>query len=210
MNLPDGVTEAQVLDTIKKVCKRLAHKFKFAYHTAEDIEQDGTIIALKSLEKWDGVRPLENFLYRCVHNGLFNNKRKKFTRPDKPCPTCPFYDPHCAKSYSECTEFNDKNNCELYTNWINRNTAKKNVIQPIDITNIRDENEDNMKTADTVVTAEQNELWKLIDKHLDIKLRGDYIKIKSGVKIPKHRRSKVEAAILAIVQEHCNEWSQEG
>lgn len=210
MKLPNGVSEADLLGTIEKVCKNLSHKFKFGSYTAQDMQQEGTIIAIKSLDKWDGVRPLENFLYSCVHNGLFNFKRNNYQRPDKPCLTCPFYDPHCIKSKNECSEYADRAECELYTKWIQRNSTKKNIVQPIDISNIHDEHEDNMKLQDHSESVENNELWELIDKHLDIKLRADYVRIKNGVKVPKQRRTKVEEAIIEIMREHHGDWSQEG
>ncbi len=192
----------EVLETIDRVCKRLSHKFKFGYHSPEDMKQEATIIALEKLHKWDGVRPLENFLYRCVYNGLFNFKRDNYQRPDKPCLTCPLYQVGVG---SECAKYDDKMECEPYSKWFNKNSNKKNIIQPIDITNIRDEQEENMRADDEGDTAENKELWALIDKHLDITLRADYIKMRNGVKIPKNKRTKVEQAILEIVKERYDE-----
>jgi len=202
MKIPDGLNEQDVLTVIDKVCTRLAYKFKFGSHSVEDIKQEGAIIALESLSKWDGKRPLENFLYTCVHNGLFNFKRNNFQRPDKPCLTCPLYRPNEPK---DCSKYDDKMECELYIKWYNRNNNKKNIVQPVDIDNVRDEYEENMSLADATEIIEHKEVWTIIDRYLDIELRADLIKIKSGVKVPKQRRRAVESAITEILKEHINE-----
>jgi hypothetical protein len=203
MKIPDGLTEQEVLDTIESVAKRLAPKFKFGYHDIEDIKQEAFICAAEKLDndKYDGKRPLENWLYVCIHNHLFNNKRNKFARPDKPCHTCPFYDKNCDKSTNQCTEFANKMDCALYYNWSIRNDSKKNIMQPTDIMNIADEHEKNMKIDDQIDKVELDELWALIDCKLDIKLRADYIRLRSNIKIPKQRRLLVEAAVLEITRD---------
>ncbi len=202
MEFPEELTEQQFLDTVKVVARRLSSKFRFGYNSIEDIEQQSVIHAYKSLKKWDRVRPLENFLYRCIHNLLYNDKRNQVGRPDKPCLTCPLYDPHCNKSTSQCEDFENKNDCEMYASWVKRNDSKKNIMQPIDIYNVRDEHEENMKTGDHIDELERQELWTIIDKHLDTKLRADYIKLRHNIKIPKQRRLQIERAILDITKEH--------
>ena len=203
MKIPPGLKEQEVIDVIETISKRLAYKFIFGYHTPEDMKQQASIAAWESLEKWDGKRPLENFLYVCAHHALFNFKRKHYHRPDKPCLTCPLYD---LSLPSQCQEFNNKQECELYSAWDARNSVKKNIVQPTDISNITDENEENMSLPDTVGSVEEQEIWNLIDKHLDVKLRSDYIKIKNGIKVPKPRRLKVESAILEIMREYHDDW----
>ena len=34
-----------------------------------------------------------------------------------------------------CTEFSNRNDCELYNTWYTRNNAKKNIMKPVDIEN---------------------------------------------------------------------------
>ena len=62
MKVPKGMTEDQVLQTIQKVVRRVAHKYKFAYYDYDDICQEGFLIAIEGLERYDGHRPLESFL----------------------------------------------------------------------------------------------------------------------------------------------------
>ena len=103
--LQNNVTEEEFLQVLENISKRLAHKFKFGYHTYEDMKQQAAIFALEGLEKYDNSRPLENFLWTHVRDRLFNYKRDNFQRPDKPCLTCPFYDPMNKQSFNQCAKF---------------------------------------------------------------------------------------------------------
>ena len=77
-------------------------------------------------------------------------------------------------------------------------------MKPTDIYNIHDEKEDNMKIQDHTETIEKQEVWNLIDKHLDIKYRADYIKIRNNIKIPKQRRLEIEQEIIKIIKRFYN------
>jgi len=203
MKIPEGMTEQQVLAVIDNVANRLANKFKFGYHEADDMKQEARIVALEKLESYDGKRPLENFLYVCVHNGLYNIKRNKFARPDKPCLDCPLYDPNCLTSDNQCNAFSDKHECVPYLNWVSRNESKKNLMRPIEISNVSDENEKNMRTNNSVL--EQlcgEELIDMIDKYLPPEYREDFIKLRHQIKIPKARRIRIEQAVIEIMNEH--------
>lgn len=202
MNIPEGMTEQQLVDIIDVVADRLAYKFKFGYHGTDDMKQEAKLLAIKVLnkDKWDGVRPLENFLYTCVHNLLYNNKRDNFERLDKPCLGCPLYDKQCLKSESQCEKYEEKLECDLFAAWITRNESKKNIMKPIDIGGVQDNGEKNMRSSDHTEHIETKEVWELIDKHLDIKLRADYIKLRNNIKIPKQRRLLIEEAVLEITK----------
>ena len=64
--MPDNYTESEVIDIINTVADRLCYKFKFGYHSAEDMKQQARLFAWQGLEKYDGKRPLENFLWTHV------------------------------------------------------------------------------------------------------------------------------------------------
>jgi DNA-directed RNA polymerase specialized sigma24 family protein len=66
--------------TIQKIAKQLAPRYVFGSYERDDIEQEATIMALDGLKRYDGVRPLENFLYTHVNNRLKNFKRDNFYR----------------------------------------------------------------------------------------------------------------------------------
>ncbi|NDC96549.1 sigma-70 family RNA polymerase sigma factor, partial [bacterium] len=101
-----GVDESDFLNIVNIITKKLAYKFKFGYHDIEDMHQQIIIFAIEGLKNYDHKRPLENFLWTHVRNRLFNYKRDNYQRPNKPCLTCPLYDPHFKQSSSGCTQYN--------------------------------------------------------------------------------------------------------
>lgn len=64
------MTEQQVMDTITNVTQRLSSRYTFKHYDADDISQEGFLICLSALERFDGARPLENFLYVNLRNRL--------------------------------------------------------------------------------------------------------------------------------------------
>ena len=82
LKFPSNIPEEEVLEIIEIVATRLCHKFKFGYHTAEDIKQQARMFAWEGLDKYDEIRPLENFLWTHVRNRLYNFKRNNYSRPN--------------------------------------------------------------------------------------------------------------------------------
>lgn len=74
------MTEEQVVEIIQKVSKRFKFKYAFKYHEPDDIEQESFSICLEALEKYDGKRPLENFLHVNLNNRLFNFRRDNYKK----------------------------------------------------------------------------------------------------------------------------------
>jgi DNA-directed RNA polymerase specialized sigma24 family protein len=72
MNIPEGMTEEEVLKTIDLVIDRIAPRYTFYGFQLEDIQQESFIICLKALEKYEVGRPLENFLSFSLANRLKN------------------------------------------------------------------------------------------------------------------------------------------
>ena len=72
MYIPKGMTEQQTVDTILKVCDRIAPKYTFYGYTIEDMKQEAFIICMEALEKYDEKRPLENFLSFILPGRLIN------------------------------------------------------------------------------------------------------------------------------------------
>jgi len=161
-----------VTETIEKVANRYAYKFQFAYYTPEDIKQEAFIIAMEALDRYDGKRPLENFLAVHVKNRLNNFKRDNFYRQSK-----------SEKSLSS--------------------NSKKHLMEPLDISNIRDESERNMRVDDDFIRAiEDKELFSLIDEHLNVSLRSDYLRILHNVYVSKPRREQIYSEIQLILREN--------
>lgn len=201
MKLPSNMTEQEVLDVIEKVVRRLAYKFRFGYHDIDDMKQQGRLFAIEGLEAYDEQRPLENFLWTHVRNRLFNFKRDKFERPDKPCANCPIsaYSP----ASESCMKYDDLMECSWYAGWVRRNEAKKNLMQPIELAGVRGEEEANMKVEDSVLDdVMYDEIVQIIDRNLPIALRKDWLMCGRGIRIPKHRRLKLQNAVTMILEEH--------
>jgi DNA-directed RNA polymerase specialized sigma24 family protein len=82
MKIPHGISEQEVIDTITKIAKRLAHRYVFSGYDVEDIEQEAFLIGIAGLEKYDPSRPLENFMYTHINNRLKTFKRDNYYRID--------------------------------------------------------------------------------------------------------------------------------
>lgn len=72
--------EQQTLETITRVAKRLAPKYVFGYYGQEDIEQEAILMGYDALKRYDGIRPLENFIYTHINNRLKTFKRDNYYR----------------------------------------------------------------------------------------------------------------------------------
>ncbi len=176
MKIPKGMTEEQVIETINKVVSRYANRFRFGYYDADDIKQEAFIIAMEALDRYDNDRPLENFLAVHVKNRLSNFKRDKFFRRPQDSP-----------------------DGELPP----RSEAKKFLMEPLNIENIRDEHEANMSSTDDFIEAvDTAELFLLIDQHLAPSFRADYLRMMHGVYVPKPRREQIHQEIISIFQQH--------
>ena len=178
MKIPKGMTQNEVLEIINKICDRYAYKFKFGYFEPEDIRQEAFIIALDALDRYEEGRPLENFLAVHVKNRLNNFKRDKYYRQNKN---------------------NDGKQERL-------NNSKKFLMEPLDISNIRDEAEKNMRLSDGFIDEIANqELLEIIDEHLDTSLRADYLRVRHGAYVPKPRREQISSEVRKILEEYGHE-----
>jgi hypothetical protein len=198
--LPNGVSTEEFLLVLENISKRLAHKFRFAYHSVDDMKQQAAIFALEGLKNYDKKRPLENFLWTHVRNRLFNYKRNNYQRPDKPCHSCPFFDKGCKVSINQCEKFSNKDDCELYAAWAKRNEAKKNIIQPGYI-----ESNTSFSPSTTIEPLLENkELIKFLDSHIQTEYREIYLKLKHGIKVNKGDLKKLQNHITKLMED--NNW----
>lgn len=197
------VDEDEFLKIVDIISKKLAYKFKFGYHDIEDMKQQISIFALEGLKNYDHKRPLENFLWTHVRNRLFNYKRDNYQRPDKPCLTCPLYDPHCKKSSSTCEEYANKSDCSLYSSWLARNSTKKNLMHLTTIEEIKDYSNtfssDESLLTNSIAT---NEILTHIETHLNGEDRIIYLKIKNGTKVSKNDLNKLSLKIKEIMSKY--------
>jgi hypothetical protein len=191
------IKEQDFLQALENISKKLIYKFKFGYHEIEDMKQQAAIFALEGLESYDPGRPLENFLWTHVRNRLFNFKRDNYYRPENVCIGCPFFDPQYKDSSNQCSKYLNKNDCSIYSQWIDRNTTKKNLMQPTDIE--KTEYKSDNCFLDTIANSE---LINLIEDKIHIKYRETYLKLKGGVKISKNDMSQLQKHIQSILEDH--------
>ena len=93
MNVPEGMTETEVVDQINTVVDRIAPKYTFYGNTTDDIKQEAFIICIEALNRYDPSKPLENFLSVNLSNrlktfvrdnyftGATSEARKKLVQP---------------------------------------------------------------------------------------------------------------------------------
>ena len=199
MKIPKGMTEQEVVAIIDKVAKGLANKFKFGYHSVEDIRQQARLYACMVMPKYDDSRPLENFLWVHVRNRLCNYKRDNYERRDKPCDKCPLN----AYVNKKCTAYQDMEECEFYAKWLLRNSTKKNLCHTMDISNIRDTDEKNLKFNDNPEDKLiRKELEDLIDDEVPVALRQYWIRMKYGVRVPKAMSDKIAEIVEKVKKEY--------
>ena len=197
MKIPNNMTEDEVVNIINNVANRLARKFKFGYHDIEDMKQQARLYAWEGMENYDNTRPLENFLWTHVHNRLFNFKRDKYERPNKPCVEC--------KQYigGTCHIYDDLEECVSYKYWKTKNKNKKNLMNTIDITDINDTYEENIKEIYNLDDKLYYiEILELIDKELPINLRPLFLRLKFGLKLTKTQKIKIQVVIKEILLQH--------
>lgn len=199
----EKIDETEFLRIIDVITKKLGYKFKFGYHQIEDMKQQISVFALEGLKNYDHKRPLENFLWTHVRNRLFNYKRDNYQRPDKPCLSCPFYDPHCKINSSECEQYKDKKDCELYNSWTNRNLVKKNLMHLSTIDEIKDfGNVFSNESVDLLSNISSSEILQLIETHLNGEERSIYLRVKGGAKVTKADMNKLTIKLQQILKDH--------
>jgi len=191
MKIPDNHSEQEVLDVIENIANRLCYKFKFGYHSPEDMKQQARLFAWEGLEKYDKKRPLENFLWTHVRNRLYNFKRNNYSRLEKPCDTCELY------VNKKCTAFVDQEECNLYKGWLDRNNSKKNLMHSISVEFDQKEHEHS-----AIGTLFAKEVSELLDEKLHVRFREDWIRLLNNLKLNKIRKNKILEEIKSILKEN--------
>ncbi len=181
-----NIPEDEVLSTIDRVANRLAYKFLFGYHDVEDIKQQARLFAWEGLSSYDGIRKLENFLWTHVKNRLCNYKRDNYERPDNPCLKC------------EGCPYDDRDECDKLRSWTKRNTPKKNLMSTTELS----EDSSVGHNPNIISTLQTHEMDYLINLHLPIRFRQDYLRLKLGLRLIKIKRLRVQEEIRKIVGEY--------
>lgn len=91
--LPNDITEDEFVEIVGRISGRLISKFRFGYHTLEDIRQQVYVELLKAdrhglsiIDKYDegAGHSFESYLWVAIRNRLYNFKRDNYGRPDQP------------------------------------------------------------------------------------------------------------------------------
>ena len=191
------MTEKQVIQIINNIANRLAAKFKFGYHELEDMKQQARLFAWEGLENFDGIRPLENFLWTHVRNRLYNFKRNNFGRPDKPCDSCPFFDISFenVKGYG-CKAYDNHEECDLYMGWLKRNTTKRNIMNTAQL-------DLDIRQSDAVEDKlDKKHIFNLVDRSIPVHYREDWIRFINNLKLSKIKREAITQIIIGILKEN--------
>lgn len=199
--VPKNYTEDEVLEIINRISNSLARKFRFGYHSIEDIKQQAVYFALISLNKYNGKHPLDNFLWVAVRNKLANFKRDNYHRIDKPCIKCP----ENQYKNGECCLFSQENIecCKWYSDWNIRNNTKKNLMETIELGCVDDEREKSMKTTtDFGEKLDCKEIERVLQENIPMEFYGDYDKFKNGAKLSTSRKLHIKKMILSILEEY--------
>ena len=181
MIVPIGYTQEQVIQAIQDAAKFLVRNYTFDIYDQEDLIQECFFMSSYALEKYDGRVPLKNFLITHLNNRLKNFKRDNYYRPIK----C-----DCERGCEKCSKYIESRN------------KKKNVLEPIDISNVRDDSESRMRDNNNPLhEIEINEIKDLIDQSLPVDMRSDYLKWINNVSIPTNRKKRLEEKIWEIINE---------
>lgn len=186
--------DEQTTKTIQKVARAIAPRYTFGFYDREDIEQECFILALEALAKYDpSLGSLENFLYTHLNNRMKNFLRKNYYRKSFSCVHCGGQDPDCES-------------CER-RRW--RFVVKKHLMEPIDIDNVNCNNEANAYEVQNLhEKLELDEIFSIINQHLEIHLRADYLRMLEGLHVPKPKREVIENRIIEILEEYGYERQQ--
>ena len=161
------------------------------------MKQQARLFAWEGLKNYDGVRPLENFLWTHVRNRLYNFKRNNFGRPDKPCDICPFFN-RAFRNFKGfgCKAYDNHEECDLYMGWVNRNTAKRNIMNAAKL------DLEMHSPAPMEEILDRDHIFDLVDNTIAVQYREDWIRLINGLKLPKARKELIIQLVLDILKEH--------
>ncbi len=193
IKFPKGYSEEQILNIVDGILDYLAPHFTFGYYDVDDIKQEGRIFALEVLSKCQPGRDIKNFLFTHIKNRLINLKRDKFIRPN-PCTRCLYYQ---SDNLHGCSQHDNITNCPKYNKWIRKNNIKKNLIEThLDLV---EQATDYRKSAEQL---HDTELLKIVDTHLPLQYRDDFLRLIEGCSVTQFRRDKLMTEIANIIKQY--------
>lgn len=116
---------AEGIRAVQIIVREIGSGWEFGYWDSEELLQQAYVWAIEALPHWDSERNLYTFLNVVIRRKLFNLRRNKFERHERPCHNCPL---EAFLPPDGCSAYEEKRNCELYNNWLVRNERKKSVM----------------------------------------------------------------------------------
>ena len=195
MKIPKNMTEEEVIGTIEKIVGQISGKFRFGSYTIEDIRQEAWRIAIEGLDNYDGERRLENFLRIHIRNRLFNGRRKTNGRYQPPCKSCPLYNKGLP---SKCSEYSDRDQCDLYSEWSEKFEKRQRFNSPTDISAL----DVSAKANEPYEKTWQKELIELVRQNLPAQMMGDFLRFLDGVTLNKTERRALLREVCRILENY--------
>jgi len=196
------MTEGEVIGIIQLVAHKLSQKYKYSYHTREDMEQDAFIEAFRALETYDCTLPLENYLTICLRNHFLNMRRKHVERAETPCNRC------ALNILGKCWAFVSRSQCGRYDRWKRRNDSKRLLANGVSTgsTNSNKDgsagsNYDRGENDKSLRSVEYREILERIEERIPLKIRKQYLKWKNGIKIGAAEEREILEMIGELVED---------
>lgn len=163
------------METIIRVANRIAPKFAFNIHDAEDMVHEAILLGMECVERYDIERgPFENFCATHINNRLRTFVRKHSPKGEPDVPTSSLE----------------------YVHWHRSFASKKKLQEALPLDLVQDEVVSHTNFIDDMAL---DEIQRLIDCQLPVIYRADYIRMLNDVHVPKARREKIKAIILKIL-----------
>ncbi len=197
------ISDEKLVEYITRVSKLFARDFTFGIYDEDDILQECILIGFKVIKKFkhnksSGVtleEKLERFLYVSILNRLKNFRRDKFCRNDAPCAKC-YKGKFCCNNSP----------CPAFQRWKKVNDTKMSVQSPF---SLNETNTYSLQMEDILICGDSqryldgvdsNDMIKLLESKLNVKLLEDFQSMRSGEKISNSRKQRLLDAIRIIVR----------
>lgn len=194
----------KIIEAVEKFSSYLASVYKFGFYEIDDLKQEAMVRAFQAMNNgtYDESKDLDQYLFMTVKNHFKNIHRKYRQQNKPPCLTCPLYDPGFKSSLNQCVEYADKNDCEPFNSFNNKYKNRLSLLQPSDIATISEDDKNQLVIEYNLLEdLSQTELFDYVDKNISPEIRGDFLRMLSGVKINSENTKRVQREVVAILIE---------
>jgi hypothetical protein len=164
---------------------------------AQDIAQEIRIKCLESLASNQyepgktGGTPY-SFLYRCIHNHLYNIRRGVWTVNNPPCVRCEYW----SRKQRSCISVGGEDICNKMQKYRSIMSVKASLRTPVGF----DKHCTDGRSVE-FSSIEEYELHDLIINRLPLHLHSEYDKVRSGMKVPQDTIKILQDAIYEILKD---------